>query len=47
MIDKECDQIKNDINSLSNQKSKSPLDNELKEKFKLKLKEFKTICQKN
>ena len=45
-FDKECDQIKNDINSLSNQKSKSPLDNELKEKFNLKMKEFKTVCQK-
>ena len=45
-FDKECNQIKSDINSLSNQNSKSPLDNELKEKFKLKMKEFKTICQK-
>ena len=45
-FDKECNQIKNDMNSLSNQKCKSPLDNELKEKFKLKMKEFKTICQK-
>ena len=45
-FDKECDQIKNDINSLSNQKSKSPLDNEFEEKLKLKMKEFKTICQK-
>ena len=45
-FDKECDQIKTDINSLSNQKSKSPLDNELNEKFKLKMKESKPYVKR-
>ena len=43
-FDQDCDKLKKDISVLSAQKSKSPLDNEVREKFNSKMKEFKNLC---
>ena len=43
-FDQDCGKLKKGISVLSAQKSKSPLDNEVREKFNSKMKEFRNLC---
>ena len=43
-FDQDCDKLKKEISVLSAQKSKSPLGNEVREKFNSRMKEFKNLC---
>ena len=43
-FDQDCDKLKKDISVLSLKNSKSPLDNEVREKFNSKMKELKNLC---
>ena len=43
-FDQDCDKLKKDISVLSAKEAKSPLDNEVREKFNSKMKEFKNLC---
>ena len=43
-FDQDCDKLEKDISVLSVKKSESPLDNEVREKFNSKMKEFRNLC---
>ena len=43
-FDQDCDKLKKDISVLLAKQSKLPLDNEVRQKFNSKMKEFKNLC---